>query len=149
LQFRSTTAGAPARSAKLSGERLARFLVGALVHHGAGASLGAAGAARLVGGAPRGPADVARRSLGASAALLERSSLPVAYLWRYALALEMVGKPCLFDRARLSIGACGDWCLGGRVEAASLSGRAIAGRLLRADGLVGQGDAPGPLAHSA
>ena len=136
------------RSAALSGERLAGFLIGALVQHGAGASPGAARAARLVGGAPRGPAEVARRLLGASAALLERSSLPVAYRWRYALALEMVGKPCLFDRA-LSIGACGDWCLGGRVEAASLSGRAIAGRLLRADGLVGQSDAPGPLAHSA
>jgi hypothetical protein len=59
--------------------------------------------------------------------------LPVAYRWRYGLASETIGKRCLFDRA-LSIGACGDWCLGGRVEAASLSGRAIAGRLLRADG---------------
>jgi renalase len=56
---------------------------------------------------PRTLPGVCSALLGASAALLERSSLPVAYRWRYALALEMVGKPCLFDRA-LSNGACGD-----------------------------------------
>ena len=49
----------------------------------------------------------------------------------------------------LGIGACGDWCLGGPVEAAFLSGRALARRLLGADGLVGQDDARGPLAPSA
>ena len=103
------------RSAALSGERLAGFLIGALVQHGAGASPGAARAARLVGGAPRGPAEVARRLLGASAALLERSSLPVAYRWRYALALEMVGKPCLFDRALSMLhAATGAWAAGSK-----------------------------------
>ena len=98
------------------------------------------------------PEDIARRLLGALAARLERSSLPVAHLsahrWRHALASQPIGEPCLFDRA-LGIGACGDWCLGGRVEAAFLSGRALAGRLLGADGLVGQEDAWGPLAPSA
>lgn len=45
--------------------------------------------------------------------------------------------------------ACGDWCLGGRVEAAFLSGRALAGRLLGADGLIGQDDGLELLVHSA
>ena len=36
---------------------------------------------------------------------------------------------CLFDD-RQWIGACGDWCAGGRVEGAFLSGMAIAGRIL-------------------
>jgi len=35
---------------------------------------------------------------------------------------------CWFDE-RLWIGACGDWCTGGRVEGAFLSGMAIAGRI--------------------
>jgi photolyase PhrII len=87
------------------------------------------------------PEEVARRLLGTFARLLERSTLPVAHLsahrWRYALASQPIGEPCLFDGA-LGIGACGDWCLAGRVEAAFLSGRALAGRLLGAAGLVGQ-----------
>jgi predicted NAD/FAD-dependent oxidoreductase len=56
--------------------------------------------------------------------------------------------PRLFD-SELEIGACGDWCLGGRVEAAFLSGRTGTGRLLGADGLGGQDDALRPLAHPA
>lgn len=36
---------------------------------------------------------------------------------------------CLFDDQQW-IGACGDWCSGGRVEGAFLSGMAIAGRIL-------------------
>jgi predicted NAD/FAD-dependent oxidoreductase len=83
------------------------------------------------------PEDVALRLLDAFAKLLQRSTLPAAHLcahrWRYALAAVPVGEPCLFDAA-LGIAACGDWCLGGRVEAAFLSGRAAAGRLLGLDG---------------
>jgi predicted NAD/FAD-dependent oxidoreductase len=56
--------------------------------------------------------------------------------------------PRLFD-SELEIGACGDWCLGGRVEAAFLSGRTGTGRLLGADGLGGQDDALRPLADPA
>lgn len=64
---------------------------------------------------------------------------------RAAIASAPIGEPRLFD-SELEIGACGDWCLGGRVEAAFLSGRAGAERLLGADGLGGQDDALRPLA---
>ena len=47
-----------------------------------------------------------------------------AHRWRYALVEQDVGMPCLFDEATM-IGACGDWCLGARVEAAFDSGRAM------------------------
>ena len=47
-----------------------------------------------------------------------------AHRWRYALVTEPVGQPALFDAAS-GLGICGDWCLGGKVEAAFLSGRAM------------------------
>lgn len=47
-----------------------------------------------------------------------------AHRWRYALVERPVGRPFLFDPG-LMIGACGDWCIGGRVEAAWLSGNAL------------------------
>jgi len=74
--------------------------------------------------------------LDAFAAELGRPSPPVsslrAHRWRYALASEPVGGTCLFD-PQLEVGACHGWCLGGRIEAAFLSGRATAGRLLAAE----------------
>ncbi len=46
-----------------------------------------------------------------------------------------LGEDCLWDPT-LALGACGDWCLAGRVEAALLSGAALAGRLMvQASGL--------------
>jgi predicted NAD/FAD-dependent oxidoreductase len=54
-----------------------------------------------------------------------------AHRWRYARVETAVGADCLFERSGL-IAACGDWCLGPRVEAAFLSGAAAAGRLLNA-----------------
>lgn len=48
--------------------------------------------------------------------------------WRYAKVQSPVGVDCLFDEA-LGIGACGDWCRGPRVEAAYLSGAALAGTI--------------------
>ncbi len=79
----------------------------------------------------RAPADVLPDLLDAFAAAL-RHPLPTptfaaAHRWRYALAAAPLGEPCLFDPAGLA--ACGDWCLGGRVEAAFLSGRAAAERI--------------------
>ena len=44
--------------------------------------------------------------------------------WRYANVEKPVGKPFLFDPA-LGLGACGDWCLGNRVEAAVESTTAL------------------------
>ena len=49
--------------------------------------------------------------------------------WRYALVEQPLGEPCLWDAER-RIGACGDWCLGGRVEAAFNSGAALAAAVL-------------------
>ena len=53
----------------------------------------------------------------------------VAHRWRYALVLASAGVPFFWDAA-LRIGACGDWCLGPRVEAAFDSGLALAQHLL-------------------
>lgn len=44
--------------------------------------------------------------------------------WRYANVERPAGQPFLFDAA-LGLGACGDWCLGNRVEAAAESARAL------------------------
>lgn len=52
-----------------------------------------------------------------------------AHLWRYALADQPLDRPYLYD-PQLRIGACGDWCLGPKVEAAYLSGLAMANCLL-------------------
>lgn len=52
-----------------------------------------------------------------------------AQRWRYAQVEAAAGEPCLWD-PKQRIGACGDWCLGGRVEAAWLSGRALAAAVL-------------------
>jgi renalase len=52
-----------------------------------------------------------------------------AHRWRYARAVEPLGRPFLRDDdARLYLG--GDWCLGPRVEAAWTSGTAIAEDML-------------------
>jgi renalase len=52
-----------------------------------------------------------------------------AHRWRYARVDRPLGEEAWWDAVR-GIGACGDWCLDARVEAAFLSGRALAGRIL-------------------
>lgn len=52
-----------------------------------------------------------------------------AHRWRYAFVSRALGRPCLWDD-RLKIGACGDWAIGPRVEAAFLSGQALAAAIL-------------------
>jgi renalase len=49
--------------------------------------------------------------------------------WRYANVDKPVGRPYLFDTG-LELGACGDWCLGNRVEAAAESARALSEMLV-------------------
>jgi renalase len=49
--------------------------------------------------------------------------------WRFASVEQPLGRPFILDPA-LKIGACGDWCLGNRVEAAFLSGQALAENLI-------------------
>jgi len=51
-----------------------------------------------------------------------------AHRWRYALATKPLGEDCVMHASGRLI-ACGDWCLGARIEAAFLSGSAAAGRL--------------------
>ena len=52
-----------------------------------------------------------------------------AHRWRYAEVEKPLGEACLYD-AGLRIGAAGDWCLGARIEAAYVSGFALAERVL-------------------
>ena len=52
-----------------------------------------------------------------------------AHRWRYAIPVEPVPERQLFNDD-LSIGCCGDWLGGPRVEGAFLSGMAAAGRIL-------------------
>jgi predicted NAD/FAD-dependent oxidoreductase len=48
--------------------------------------------------------------------------------WRYAGTATPAGEDCLLD-ASLRLAACGDWSIGGRVEAAYLSAMALAAKL--------------------
>jgi predicted NAD/FAD-dependent oxidoreductase len=57
--------------------------------------------------------------------------LVLAHRWRYALAETPLGQACLWDDAD-RLGVCGDWCLGGRIEAAHDSGTALARAVLAA-----------------
>lgn len=54
-----------------------------------------------------------------------------AHRWRYALPEQSRSISDQFDSAR-HLGICGDWCLGNRVEAAFLSGLAVAKQLCAA-----------------
>lgn len=54
-----------------------------------------------------------------------------AHRWRFARTEHGVPDAHHFDEA-LQLGICGDWCSGGRVEGAWLSGRALAATLLAA-----------------
>jgi renalase len=57
--------------------------------------------------------------------------------WRFANVDWAVGKPYLFD-SDAGLAACGDWCLGNRVEAALGSGRSL-GQAIRAWIATGSG----------
>ncbi|MDO9708414.1 NAD(P)/FAD-dependent oxidoreductase [Paracraurococcus lichenis] len=52
-----------------------------------------------------------------------------AHRWRHSLVEAPLGEACLFD-PELRLGLAGDWCLGGRAEAAFESGTALAAALL-------------------
>lgn len=81
-------------------------------------------------------ANLERSAAEVTAALLEAlgnlagAPLPdplyaAAHRWRYAAVETPLGAPCLWDPA-LGLGACGDWCIGARAEAAAESGAAMA-----------------------
>jgi len=58
----------------------------------------------------------------------------LAHRWRHARVEQPLGLPCLMDEDT-SAGACGDWCIAPRAEAAYESGRALAHSLLSMIGL--------------
>ncbi len=65
----------------------------------------------------------------AAAGISATPTYAAAHRWRYALVEETAGATFLFDEAT-RLGACGDWCLGPRVEAAFDSGEAMADAVL-------------------
>lgn len=85
------------------------------------------------------PADVARALLAAFPARLRAVApetadfgpplLAVAHRWRHARVEQTLGEDALWD-PELALGACGDWCVDARIEAAYLSGRALAAKML-------------------
>ena len=56
-----------------------------------------------------------------------------SHRWKFAKVEVAAGLPHLWD-AQQRIGACGDWCLGGRVEAAYTSGLSLAHAVLASGG---------------
>lgn len=79
------------------------------------------------------PAEIASSMLAAlwrAAGIAPRAPAHIeAHRWRYARTTHEAPGLCLLDE-RAGIAACGDWCAGGRVEGAFMSGIAAAGRLL-------------------
>jgi predicted NAD/FAD-dependent oxidoreductase len=79
------------------------------------------------------PDTVAQHLWQRFGACLGLTTPPPIYLrghrWRYGRTETPLGMPCLHD-ASLSIGLCGDWCLGDQVDDAVASGRALAARML-------------------
>lgn len=76
------------------------------------------------------PGEIVAGRLLARLAAITGVELPpmrhlTAHRWRYALVERPLGRPCIWEPAA-RLGLCGDWCLGGRVEAAYLSGLALA-----------------------
>jgi predicted NAD/FAD-dependent oxidoreductase len=67
-------------------------------------------------------------SVAAGISPLVPSSLR-AHRWRHAFVEQPLGSACIVDEES-AVGACGDWCVAPRVEAAFVSGRALARSLL-------------------
>lgn len=57
-----------------------------------------------------------------------------AHRWRFALPFGGRGKP--FWNEGLKLGACGDWCIGPRIESAWLSGHQLAKQMMMLDGVA-------------
>ncbi len=85
----------------------------------------------------RSPDAIAPELLAAFAAetgiALPTPSYLAAHRWRYALVERPLGDSCIWDPA-MQLGLCGDWCIGPRIEAAWLSGRAMAAALANGRG---------------
>ncbi len=75
------------------------------------------------------PEPAVRATLLKAVGLDEEPVAAVAHRWRFSRVTRALGAPCLWDRAT-GLGAGGDWCVGGRVEAAWESGQALAAAML-------------------
>ncbi|MBU6378287.1 MAG: FAD-dependent oxidoreductase [Gammaproteobacteria bacterium] len=74
------------------------------------------------------PADVVVRLSAALSRVINEDIQPtfaVAHRWRYALVEQPLGRDFAWDNAS-GLGACGDWCIGARIEDAFLSGLKLA-----------------------
>jgi predicted NAD/FAD-dependent oxidoreductase len=71
------------------------------------------------------------RALGVQ---LPRTVFLQGHRWRHAFVEQPLGLPCIVDE-EIAAGACGDWCIAPRVEAAFESGRALAHSVLSMTGL--------------
>ena len=77
----------------------------------------------------RDKAELQAEMTAAASALMgidaSRADYVTLHRWLYAAVSEGAGQACLADKPQ-SLVVCGDWCLGGRVEGAWLSGKAAA-----------------------
>jgi predicted NAD/FAD-dependent oxidoreductase len=73
---------------------------------------------------PTAVASALSKEFFAAAGIAARPAFLLAHRWRYAKVSRPLGQPFLWD-APQRLGLCGDWCLGGRLEAAYLSGHAL------------------------
>jgi predicted NAD/FAD-dependent oxidoreductase len=74
------------------------------------------------------PAEVIPLLHASLARLLDADVQPTyaaAYRWRYALVERPLGRDFVWDQT-MRVGACGDWCIGPRIENAYLSGLRLA-----------------------
>jgi predicted NAD/FAD-dependent oxidoreductase len=61
---------------------------------------------------------------------LTKAKYTTIHRWLYAAVSKGTGQACLADESEKLV-VCGDWCLGGRVEGAWLSGKAAAEQVLK------------------
>ncbi|MEO0607170.1 MAG: FAD-dependent oxidoreductase [Pseudomonadota bacterium] len=75
------------------------------------------------------PDDISKILLDAAADLIEQDLSDAVHQslhrWRYAATPQPAGVPFLMDED-LNLAACGDWCLGSKIESAFLSADALA-----------------------
>jgi len=69
------------------------------------------------------------RKFKMAAGIRQAPAHAAVHRWHYTLADAPLGIPGLWDEDA-GLGACGDWCLGARVESAFTSGRALAAMVL-------------------
>lgn len=87
--------------------------------------------ARIDGDRARVEQDMLAQTLSKTGLSTDDIAYTTLHGWRYAAVSHGAGQACLIDTSQRLI-AAGDWCLGGRVEGAYLSGLAAADAVLNA-----------------